>query len=106
MANRDTLTGELDDAMEKRTTSEWLAVLAGAIPAAPIYAVDQAFSNPFMAETGMVTMVAHPARADLRVLATPLKINGERPPKAACPPLGADNERYLAEPGSAEKDVA
>lgn len=106
LANRDTLTSELDDAMEKRTTSEWLAVLAGAIPAAPIYAVDQAFSNPFMAETGMVTMVAHPARADLRVLATPLKINGERPPKAACPPLGADNERYLTGPRSAEKDVA
>lgn len=100
LENRDTLTRELDDAMVKRTTSEWLSVLAGAIPAAPIYAVDEAFSNAFMSETGMVTSVAHPARANLKVLATPLKINGERPAKAACPPLGADTERYLASGGA------
>jgi crotonobetainyl-CoA:carnitine CoA-transferase CaiB-like acyl-CoA transferase len=112
LANRDTLTGELDDAMMKRTTKEWLEVLAGAIPAAPIYAVDEAFSNPFMAETGMVTSVPHPARANLRVLATPLKIDGERPSKAACPPMGSDNEHYFAKPAPeqtsrpAQRDVA
>jgi crotonobetainyl-CoA:carnitine CoA-transferase CaiB-like acyl-CoA transferase len=106
LANRDALTDELDGAMQKRTTNEWLAMFAGAIPAAPIYAVDEAFQNPFMAETGMVTSIAHPARADLRVLATPLKIDGQRPAKAACPPLGADNEHYLGKPRNSQRDVA
>ncbi|MDB5591570.1 CoA transferase [Enterovirga sp.] len=97
-ANRDLMTRELDAAMSARTTDAWLEIFAGAIPAAPIYAVDEAFQNPFMAETGMVTAVDHPAAGSLKVLSTPLRVNGERPAKAACPPLGADNARYLDAP--------
>lgn len=95
--NRDALTVELDAAMALRTTEEWLSVLSGGIPVAPIYSVPDAFSNNFMAEAGMVTAVRHPAAPNLQVLASPLKINGKRPPKSACPPLGSGNERYLAE---------
>jgi crotonobetainyl-CoA:carnitine CoA-transferase CaiB-like acyl-CoA transferase len=95
-ANRDQLTHELDTAMRAKTTSEWMSVLAGAVPAAPIYAVDQAFSNPFMLESGMVTSVNHPAAPALRVLASPLKVDGQRLERAACSALGADNERYLS----------
>lgn len=94
--NREALTAELDAAMSRKTTREWLAVLAGAIPVAPIYGVEEAFTNPFMAETAMVTEVTHPSAGRLKVLASPLKVDSERPPKAACVPLGADNERLLA----------
>ncbi len=94
--NRAPLTEELDAAMRQRTTQAWLTELAGELPVAPIYSVDQAFANPFMAETAMVTTVAHPANGALRMLASPLKIDGQRPGKRACPPLGADNERLLA----------
>ena len=94
LQNRDVLTSLLDETMTQRTTGEWLELLAGAVPAAPIYAVNEAFENSFMAETGMVTAIDHPARKELKLLAPPIKVNGERPMQVACPPLGADNERY------------
>ena len=103
--NRKELTEELDAAMSRKTTQDWLAILGGAIPAAPIYNVDQAFENPFMATTGMVTSVAHPQAPDLKVLASPLKIDGARPPKAACPPLGSGNNRLLDEARSDARSV-
>ena len=93
--NRDALTAELDAAMSARPTDEWLAILAGAIPAAPIYAVDEAFANGFMAETGMVGSVPHPEAGELRVLGNPLKIDGVRPAQRAAPALGADDARLL-----------
>ncbi|MBN8938960.1 MAG: CoA transferase [Rhizobiales bacterium] len=95
LRNRASLTGILDAAMSKRTTAAWLEILKGSIPVAPVYRVDEAFANPFMAETGMVSDVDHPVAGRLKVLSSPLKIDGRRPGKAACPPLGADNERYL-----------
>lgn len=96
-ANRHALTDELDAAMSARTTQEWLEVLTGVIPVAPIYSVRDAFSSRFMAEAGMVTSVRHPAAPELQVLASPLKINGERPAKSAGAPLGSGNADYLTD---------
>jgi crotonobetainyl-CoA:carnitine CoA-transferase CaiB-like acyl-CoA transferase len=93
--NRDALTRELDAAMSARTTDEWLEALNGLVPAAPVYDVAQAVANPFVAETGMVRNVPHPAKADLRLLANPLKIDSVRPEQKVCSPLGADNEALL-----------
>lgn len=102
LGNRAALTAILDEAMSQRTTDDWLAVLRGAIPVAPILNVAEAFANPFMAETEMVTAVDHPVAGRLKVLSSPLRIDGSRPGKAACPPLGADNEHYLESARAAE----
>jgi hypothetical protein len=45
----------------------------------------------------MVAEVPHPAKGRLRVLANPLRIDGERPAQAACSALGADNATYLGQ---------
>jgi hypothetical protein len=39
--------------------------------------------------------VPHPAKGALRVIANPIRIDGERLPQEACSPLGADNKKYL-----------
>ena len=39
--------------------------------------------------------VPHPVKGSLRVIANPLRIDGERPAQAACSPLGADNATLL-----------
>jgi crotonobetainyl-CoA:carnitine CoA-transferase CaiB-like acyl-CoA transferase len=93
--NRVELTRILDDAMSKRTTAEWLDVLNGHLPAAPIYDVAQAAANPFMHTVGMVRTVPHPAKPDFKMLANPLKIDGERLEQAVCSALGADNAAIL-----------
>ena len=43
----------------------------------------------------MVSAVPHPVKGSLRVIANPLRIDGERPAQAACSPLGADNDSLL-----------
>jgi crotonobetainyl-CoA:carnitine CoA-transferase CaiB-like acyl-CoA transferase len=70
-------------------------VLSGYLPAAPIYDVAQAAANPFMHTVGMVRTVPHPAKPDFKMLANPLKIDGERLEQAVCSALGADNAAIL-----------
>ena len=93
--NRATLSVELDVTFRTRTTAEWLAAMNGLLPAAPVYRLDQALDSSFARETGMVSSVPHPVKGELRILANPLRIDGERLAQAACSSLGADNESLL-----------
>ncbi|HJZ32432.1 MAG TPA: CoA transferase [Hyphomicrobiaceae bacterium] len=95
--HREALTQVLDAEMRRRTTGDWLQAFSGLLPAGPVLDMDQALNSPFVAEVGMVRSVPHPARGDLKVLANPLKIDGERPAQAAARDLGADSEAVLAE---------
>jgi crotonobetainyl-CoA:carnitine CoA-transferase CaiB-like acyl-CoA transferase len=93
--NRIELTKMLDEAMSEKTTAEWLEVLNGHLPVAPIYDVAQAIANPFVATVDMVRTVPHPAKSDFKMLANPLRIDGKRLQQAVCSPLGGDNEAVL-----------
>jgi crotonobetainyl-CoA:carnitine CoA-transferase CaiB-like acyl-CoA transferase len=96
--HRADLTRVLDEAMSQRTTAEWLEVLTGHLPVGPVYDVAQAAANPFAQSVGMVRNVPHPAKPDFRMLANPLKIDGQRLEQRVCAPLGADNEALLGRP--------
>jgi len=93
--NRAEMTDALDPTFRTRTTAEWLALFNGLLPAAPVNKLDAALDSAFARETGMVSSVPHPAKGDLRVIANPIRIDGERPSQAACSPLGADNASLL-----------
>ncbi|MGY2046629.1 CaiB/BaiF CoA transferase family protein [Methylobacterium sp. JK268] len=93
--NRDALTAALDAVFTTRPTTAWLDLLSGRLPVAPVHDVAEALANPFVAETGMIARVDHPARPGLRVLANPLRIDGQRPAQAACSALGADTDAVL-----------
>ncbi len=93
--NRAALSAALDVTFRTRTTAEWLASMNGLLPAAPVYRLDQALDSTFARDTGMVSSVPHPAKGELRVLANPLRIDGERLAQSACAPLGADNDALL-----------
>ena len=94
--NRAALTEALDPTFRTRTTDEWLSKLNGIVPAAPVYRVDQALDGGFARASGMVSAVPHPQKGKLRVLANPIRVDGERLEQQACAPLGADNKSLLA----------
>jgi crotonobetainyl-CoA:carnitine CoA-transferase CaiB-like acyl-CoA transferase len=94
-SNRAELTLALDPTFRQCTTAEWLARLNGRVPAAPVYRLDQALDSDFARAAGMVSSVPHPVKGSLRVLANPIRVDGERLAQAACAPLGADNESLL-----------
>ena len=93
--HRAALSDALDPTFRTRTTAEWLTAFNGLLPAAPVYRLDQALDSGFARDTGMVAAVPHPVKGSLRVIANPLRIDGERPAQAACSALGADNETLL-----------
>jgi crotonobetainyl-CoA:carnitine CoA-transferase CaiB-like acyl-CoA transferase len=97
-ANREALTEVLDAALSSRTTAEWLEVLGGTVPCAPVYDVREALENPFLAERGGVQALEHPDRPGLRLLASPIRMCAEVPARPA-PKLGQDTDALLQELG-------
>jgi crotonobetainyl-CoA:carnitine CoA-transferase CaiB-like acyl-CoA transferase len=93
--HRHELTEILDAVFRSATTEQWLARLSGVLPVGPVYDVGEALTSPFVRASGMIQTVEHPEKADLALLASPIKVNGARAPVAPCPPLGADNEALL-----------
>ena len=100
--NRDALTAELDRAFRKQPTAHWMKALAGVLPIAPVLELGEALESPFLVANGMVKNVPHPARADMRVLANPIKINGQRLSQRTCSPMGADTAAVLGQAQAAE----
>lgn len=99
--HRAELTEVLDAELCKRTSAEWIERLSSRLPIGPVLDLPQALDSPFVARSGMITEIDHALRPGLRVLASPLKIDGERPPSRAGSALGADDEALLAEPSDA-----
>jgi crotonobetainyl-CoA:carnitine CoA-transferase CaiB-like acyl-CoA transferase len=93
--NREALSAVLDDEFRKATTEDWLKRLSGKLPVGPVYSLPQALENPFVARSGMIRTVAHPANPELKLLSNPLKLDGTRPNSPVCASLGADNEAFV-----------
>jgi succinate--hydroxymethylglutarate CoA-transferase len=105
LKHRARLTEMLDAVLAERSTAEWLERFAGTVPAAPVNDLASALDNPWVRERGMVWPVPHPARADFRLLGSPIA-TGDRPPAEAAPPLGRDTEAILKECGFSAERIA
>ena len=98
LRHRELLTGMLDEALEQRTTTEWLAAFAGAVPAAPINDLAQALDNPFVKQHGRLQTLPHPTRGSYHMIAPPVRCRDEAPARPA-PALGEHTEALLREMG-------
>ena len=96
--NRAALVDVLDAAFAGRTTAAWLKALTGKLPIAPVLTLAQALDSPFVRSQGLLQPLPHPAAPGLRVLASPIKLDGQRLPGQACAALGSDNAALLAAP--------
>ena len=96
VANRDTLIPLLSAQLSTRPAAEWLEVLeAASVPCSPIRSMPEVFASPEGA--ALVEEIADPDRGGtLRLVANPLRFDGERLPIRLAPPtLGADNEAVM-----------
>lgn len=102
---RTELTTILDGIFLQHPTAYWEERLGGLVPVAPVHGLAQALDSPRVAD--MVDTVDHPDRpGGLRVLANPIRLDGERLPNRAAPKLGADSDALLAEAGYAPREIA
>lgn len=105
-ANREALMAILDERFRTRPTARWVAVLAGRVPVAPVLTLPQALDNPYLAAAGGIQEVGHCERPGLRVLSSPIRLDGERPAAAPGPALGADTDAILRDLGLRDGDIA
>jgi crotonobetainyl-CoA:carnitine CoA-transferase CaiB-like acyl-CoA transferase len=98
VANREALIPMLAAEFAERTASSWIAALeAESVPCAPIRKMDEVFASP---EGGaLVQVVDDPVHGALRLVADPIRFDGQVLPLRLPPPaLGADTDGVIGEP--------
>ena len=98
LTNREALTELLDEALAKRSTTDWLSRFAGRVPAAPVNDIAQALDNPFVTEHGRLQKLTHPSAGEYRLVAPPVR-SAEMPPARPAPALGEHTDALLTELG-------
>jgi crotonobetainyl-CoA:carnitine CoA-transferase CaiB-like acyl-CoA transferase len=106
MADRHRLASELESIFRQATTESWVKRLeAVGLPVGRLLDFDAVGADPQVTHNEMVVETTHPRAGTLRMVGSPLRVDGS-PARAAAPPpvLGQDTRQVLAELG-ADKTV-
>lgn len=95
LRHRAELVVDLRSRFCRRTTQEWLAILRGKVPCAPVNSLAEALADEQVAARKMITTVEHPEFGPLRQVATAIKTSGALEQHCPGPALGADTESIL-----------
>src|SRR5688500_16347327 len=97
--NRKKLNAAIDEALQKKTSAEWIEILnTASVPCGPIYNVDQVFADPQVQHLVASTEVSHPKLGRFKVLAQPARLS-RTPGKvvAPTPEVGEHTDEILRE---------
>jgi crotonobetainyl-CoA:carnitine CoA-transferase CaiB-like acyl-CoA transferase len=99
LRNRTELASLLQAEFSRRTTDEWLGVLRGHVPVAPVYSVEEALRDEQVLAREMVVEVVHPVFGRVRETGSPIKVEGVTPVYRQASALGADTDAILLASG-------
>lgn len=102
LGNRMLLQDLLDLELRQKSTTEWLEIFSGSVPAAPLNDVKSALDNPFVAERGLIQTLNLEGHGDIRLIDTPIKSGVTTPAKPA-PTFGEQTDELLNEIGVSDK---
>ena len=105
---RDEIWELLRPVFAEKTSAEWIKLLDDhAVPAGPIYKMNEVFEDPQVEHLGMAQPVSHSVRGEIRVVAQPIDLS--RTPAAivtASPDAGEHTEDVLSEYGISAERIA
>jgi len=107
--NRDALGEEINRRLRQKPSAEWMAIFEKAeVPAGPIYAIDEVFSDPQVKHLKMSEQVdSHPLGRPIDLVRQPVRLS--RSPSAitvASPEIGEHTNEILAEFGYDDDAIA
>jgi crotonobetainyl-CoA:carnitine CoA-transferase CaiB-like acyl-CoA transferase len=107
VANRAALHDLLQARFMERPATAWHGLLrARSVPCTPVRSVADFVEDDQLAALGMLVPLPHPDVPDLRVVGTPLNLDGVRPTSSRPPPrLGEHTEQVLGELGYSAEEV-
>jgi crotonobetainyl-CoA:carnitine CoA-transferase CaiB-like acyl-CoA transferase len=94
-AHKTELVAVLKSRFAEKTTAEWLALLRGQVPCAPVNTVAEALEDEQVRARNMVLEVEHPHFGRIREVASPIRTEGEIRQPAPAPALGEHTEEIL-----------
>jgi crotonobetainyl-CoA:carnitine CoA-transferase CaiB-like acyl-CoA transferase len=87
VANREELVAILQEHISERTADEWVEeIRAVGVPCGPVNALSDVFEDEHVLGSGVLREVEHPAAGLLKMLASPVLVDGERLPIRRPPP--------------------
>ena len=107
VANRAETVATVAALVRQRTRDEWLAALdARGIPCAPLHNLGELDQHPPTAASDMILAYRHRDGHALKGVATPIRIEGERPALRSAPPaLGEHSRVVLKELGYGAQEI-
>lgn len=95
LENRRVLGPILKDLSRRKTTAEWLGLLTGRVPCAPVNTVEEALADPLAKDGGMLLDIPHPEMGVVSEVASPIKVGGVRVDHRRGPKLGEHTDEVL-----------
>ena len=94
--NKGVLLPILEHEFAARTNAEWLPLLSGKVPFAPVRSIAETLDDPILKENDMIVEVDHPVFGKVREVGCPIKVPGSTPQYRPGPAYGQDTEEILS----------
>ena len=94
--HRSLIQEMLDGELSQKSTSEWMVLFAGTVPASPLNSVSQALENPFVTENNRIQEIDLPGYGTYKTLRSPVVSGDAVAPSNPAPRLGADTDELLS----------
>jgi crotonobetainyl-CoA:carnitine CoA-transferase CaiB-like acyl-CoA transferase len=103
--HRDETVTILEARFASRTTADWLAVLSGLVPVAPVRTMEEALDLDELRARSMLAEYEHPVLGPVRSVGLPLRVGEYEPAYRPGPGLGGDQAAVLRSAGYGDEEI-